>query len=109
MLAKHFCMIEAYILFLFITYNQRCGLYWNSIPSLFVCNSEIFFVIDQSDQNILLFLLFHGSSDKYKINRYYEQTPRSKDRRLMWIIKGELNPSPSYKRRRKIPPFSKGD
>src|SRR4030066_2302408 len=91
-----------------MTYDQRSRLYWNSIPSLFVCNSEIFFVIDQSDQNILLFLLFHSSSDKYKINRYYEQTPKSKDKRLMWIIKGELNPSPSYKMRRKNSPFFKG-
>src|SRR3970282_815237 len=93
-----------------MTYDQRSRLCRNSIPSLFVCNSEIFFVIDQSDQNILLFLLFHGSSDKYKINRYYEQTPRSKDRRLMWIIRRiKSSLTLLYKRRGKIPTFSKGD
>jgi len=55
--------------------------------------------------------LFHSSSDKYKINRYYEQTPKSKDRRLMWIIKGELNPPSSsfIKGGERIPPFSKVD
>jgi hypothetical protein len=54
--------------------------------------------------------LFHGSSDKYKTNRYYEQAPKSKDMRLMWIIKRELNPSPSFiKGRGKIPPSLKGD
>src|SRR3989304_2598808 len=93
-----------------MTYDQRSRLYWNPIPSLFVCNSEIFFVVDQSDQNIFLFLLFHSSSDKYKTNRYYEQAPKSKDRGLMWIIRRiKSYLTPLYKRRGKIPTFSKGE